>query len=62
VKRIKDHGAWCARHIVDLREGTEDEEQRIKREDDCPRCGRNLNYYTEREQLWRAAHPGIEDQ
>ena len=55
MKRIKEHGAWCAQHVVELRQGTEDEEQRIKREESCPRCGASLDYYAERLALMERA-------
>jgi hypothetical protein len=47
VKRVREHGARSAHHIVVIRSGTERDEERAKSSEACPKCGQSLWYYAE---------------
>jgi hypothetical protein len=47
MKRVKQHGAFCAGFLVGVYVGDEIAERKFKAFGDCPKCSRDLWYYAE---------------
>lgn len=44
MKRVRQHGPKLDRSVVSFTDGTAEDEYRLKREGQCERCGRSLDY------------------
>jgi predicted RNA-binding Zn-ribbon protein involved in translation (DUF1610 family) len=47
IERVRQHGAKSAHYVAQIRPGTMLDEERAKRFEPCPRCGKSLWYFAE---------------
>jgi hypothetical protein len=47
ITRVRQHAALSAHYLVEVRPGTEADEEWAKLYEKCPRCGRSLWYFAE---------------